>query len=138
MNNSKTNPRAMHFQETRSKRLFEISEDYTELINELIENCGKARVCDIAREMGVSHVSVIRTIKRLCRDGYLQKDSHLIELTPKGKELAIFSKQKHLILTEFLLKLGVPASVVATDVEGIEHFISPITLEAIRSHMKTL
>ena len=83
-------------------------------------------------------MSVIRTIKRLSRDGYLLKNSHLIELTPKGKELAIFSKQKHQILTEFLLKLGIPESVVATDVEGIEHFISPITLEALQNHMKTL
>lgn len=128
--------RATPFKETRSKRLFEIAEDYTELIDDLIALNGQARVCDISRDIGVSHVSVIKTLKRLIRDGYLHRDDQKIDLTPKGKEMAIFSKKKHQILSDFLRKLGVPEEIVATDVEGIEHYISLTTLEAIYSHMK--
>lgn len=133
---SKISERAVHFRETRGKRVFEIAEDYTELIFDLIENRGEARVCDIAREMGISHVSVLKTIKRLVRDDFLYKNSQDIRLTPKGENTAIFSKRKHLILSQFLLKLGVPEHIVATDVEGIEHHISRTTLEAIDAHMK--
>lgn len=126
--------RAKHFKETRIQRQKEIAEDYTEMIADLIESKAKARVCDIAKQMGISHVSVLKTIKKLIRDGYLVKGIHpLIELTEKGKSTAVFSKKKHLVLYEFLLKLGIPEDIVAIDVEGIEHHISPETLQAIES-----
>lgn len=129
--------RAEHFKQTRQNRLIEVVEDYTELINDLIQTNGQARVCDIARQLGVSHVSVLKTIKKLIRDGYVTKNAaNEILLTRQGKELASFSKKKHLVLTEFLLKLGVPEQIVATDVEGIEHYISPETLDAIHNHMQ--
>ena len=135
---SKNSGRAESFIKTRSNRLFELAEDYTEMVADLIEAQAQARVCDIAREMGISHVSVLKAVRRLIREGYLMKDlSKAIDLTPKGREMAIYSKKKHQILSEFLLKLGVPESIVAVDVEGIEHYISPDTLEAIAAHMKT-
>lgn len=134
----KNNDRAAHFKETRINRLFEIAEDYTELIMDLIKDQGHARICDMAREMGISHVSVLRTIKRLVRDGYLVKNTNrCIELTPKGSEMGFFAKKKHLILTQFLLSLGIPEHIVATDVEGIEHYISPTTLKAIEAHISS-
>lgn len=132
----KSSKRAAHFKETRNNRHNEIAEDYTELIADFIDSAGQVRVCDIAREMGISHVSVLKTIRKLIRDGYIKKGASDIELTPKGKELADFSKKKHLILSDFLLKLGVPEHIVATDVEGIEHHISYITLDAIEAYMK--
>lgn len=134
--NSKNSVRAAHFKETRNNRLSEISEDYTELINDLSETQGQVRICDISRELGVSHVSVLKTVRRLIQDGYLYKNFRYIGLTPKGKEMAVSSKRKHLILSDFLRKLGVPESIAATDVEGIEHYISSTTLEAIYSHME--
>jgi DtxR family manganese transport transcriptional regulator len=130
--------RAVHFKETRLQRLVEIAEDYTELIGDLIQMQGQARVCDIAREMGISHVSVLKTLKKLIRDGYILKEEHQIHLTSKGQQMAAFSKKKHLVLSQFLIKLGVPEEIVATDVEGFEHHISVITLEAIEAHMLTL
>lgn len=137
MDTMKSSRRADHFKETRNNRLLEIAEDYTELIADLINTEGKARVCDIAREMGVSHVCVLKTLKRLIRDGYIMKNSQgFIDLTPEGKEMAIFSKKKHLILSEFFIKIGVPRHIVATDVEGIEHHISSRTLAALEAHMK--
>jgi len=134
----KISARSEHFKKIRARRTLAIAEDYTELVADLIETKGNVKVCDIAQNMGVSHVSVLRTLKRLVRDGYLTYDAlRCIELTQKGKEVAVFSKQKHLVLTEFFLRLGVPGHIVATDVEGIEHYISPTTLEALIAHMCT-
>jgi len=135
--NTKSNERASYFREARNNRFFEIAEDYTELIADLIEVQGHARVCDIAKAMGISHVSVLKTVKRLIRDGYLAKTfDRQIELTSEGKRTASFSKRKHHILSAFLRKLGVPEHVVAADVEGIEHHISLTTLNAIVAHMQ--
>ncbi len=135
---AKKNERALHFKEARKNRLIEIVEDYTELIADLIDTKGQARICDIANAMGISHVSVLKTIKRLTRDGYISKisDKHLV-LTPEGMQTALFSKKKHQILSAFLLRLGVPENIAATDVEGIEHHISFTTLNAIIAHMQT-
>lgn len=125
-------PRSLPFKKTRAKRLVETAEDYTELIYELINSKGEARTCDVAREMGVSHVTAIKAIKRLVRDGFAQTQSHQpITLTLKGEALAIKSRQRHEILIQFLTKLGVSAEVAAADVEGIEHYISEETLAAI-------
>jgi DtxR family manganese transport transcriptional regulator len=130
--------RATHFKEARMQRLAEIAEDYTELIADLIATDGQARVYAIAREMGISHVSVLKSVKRLIRDGYLLREENLITLTPKGKELAAFSKRKHDVLSAFLSKLGVPEAIAASDVEGIEHHISPPTLAAIEKLLDQL
>jgi DtxR family manganese transport transcriptional regulator len=117
----------------------EIAEDYTELIANIIEAKGMARVCDVSREMGISHVSVLRTLKRLVRDGYLLKGEETgITLTSKGEEMATLSKKKHTVLTAFLRKLGVPEHIASIDVEGLEHYISHTTLYAIEEHLKVL
>ncbi|HSW87013.1 MAG TPA: iron dependent repressor, metal binding and dimerization domain protein [Rhabdochlamydiaceae bacterium] len=131
--------RAIPFRETRRiHRVCESAEDYTELIADLIKIQEQVRVCDVARKMGISHVTVLKTIKRLIRDGYVTKNRNFLELTLKGKETAVFSQKRHLILSAFLLKLGVPKEVVATDVEGIEHHVSAKTLQAIEDHLEQL
>jgi DtxR family manganese transport transcriptional regulator len=50
--------------------------------------------------------------------------------------MAVYSKRKHEVLTAFLLKLGIPKEIAEIDVEGIEHYISPETLQAIEEHLK--
>lgn len=127
--------RSIHFKETRIRRDFVIVEDYTRLIADLIETNGKARVCEIAREMGVSHVSVIKNIRRLIQNGYLIKnDQGIIQLTYKGNQIAAFTKKKYQIISNFLLILGVPEKTVAVDAEGIKHYVSALTLEAIKNY----
>ncbi len=129
--------RVEQFKEARKVRLLEVAEDYTELVDDLIKEAGKARVCDLSKIMGVSHVSVLKAVNRLIRDGYLVKNSQqTIELTDKGKTTALFSKRKHLVLSEFFQMLGIPDQIAAIDVEGIEHHISETTLEALQRHMK--
>ncbi len=131
--------RAAHFRAIRSQHFVEAAEDYTELIADLIESRGEARTGEIAKEMGITHVTALRTIKRLQRDGYVKTSPHRpVELTAKGKKLAAYSKQRHQLLIEFLVKIGVPKNAAAVDVEGIEHHVSPRTLKAIQAHMKKL
>jgi DtxR family manganese transport transcriptional regulator len=118
---------------TRAQHLKETAEDYTELIAELIQSKGEARTCDIARHMSISHVTALKSIRRLQKEGYLETAPHQpIVLTRKGKNLAAFAKKRHSLLIEFLRKIGVPDDVAAADAEGMEHHISPQTLEAIK------
>jgi DtxR family manganese transport transcriptional regulator len=127
--------RFIHFKETRIRRDFVIVEDYTRLISDLIETNGKARVCEIAREMGVSHVSVIKNIRRLIQNGYLIKnDQGIIQLTYQGTKVADFTKEKHQTIFRFLLDLGVPEQVANIDAEGAKHYVSMATLTAIQTH----
>ena len=139
MSNNKQKSRVSAFKETRKSHLFESAEDYTELVADLIEAKGQARVKDIAEFFGISHVTALRTIDRLQREGYLFTEPRApIELTTKGAKLAQFCKTRHEILIEYFIALGVPEKVAAIDVEGVEHHISKITLEKIKQHLKKL
>ena len=129
--------KAKQFKALRKQHSLESAEDYTELIHELIEKNGEARTGVIARELGISHVTALRTIKRLQEQGYVTTARQKpVELTAKGKKLALYSKEKHEILLEFLVKLGVPKKVADIDVEGIEHHVSKITLDRIKHFLK--
>jgi len=141
--NSKTSLKTLQknkpFDAVRNHHSNETAEDYTELIADLILTKGEARIGEIAKSMGISHVTALRSVQRLHRDGYVISQSHQpIQLTEKGKLLAAYAKQRHLLLLEFLKKLGVPETQAAIDVEGMEHHVSEITLKAIEQHMKVL
>ena len=129
--------KAKQFKVLRKQHSLESAEDYTELIHELIEESGEARTGKIAKELGISHVTALRTIKRLQQQGYVNTSRQKpVELTAKGKKLALYSKKRHEILLEFLIKLGVPKKVADIDVEGIEHHVSKITLDRIKEFLK--
>lgn len=128
--------KALPFITTRTRNTQEISEDYTRLIQELIEEKGEARTCDIAENLGVSHVTVIRTLQRLKKQGFvITKPHHPVTFTKKGKKLGIFTKKRHQILMQFLRKLGVPENIARIDAEGMEHHLSRETLDAIKQHL---
>ena len=131
--------KAQPFIETRSHHESELAEDYVEIIAELISLRGQARVSDIARCLGVSHVTVVRTLERLKKKGFLCSDPHApISLSNEGLELAKFCKERHLFLLEYLTALGVPENVAAIDVEGMEHHISQTTIEAFQKQLQLL
>lgn len=135
----KSSVRAKPFIETRNHHLSELAEDYVEIISDLILLKGEARVSDISEYLGVSHVTVVRTIERLKKKGYLHSAHHQpVTLTDEGRKLAMFSKERHLFLLKYLTSLGVPEEVAAIDVEGMEHHISQITMDAFRHHLKKL
>lgn len=131
------NKRSNPFRETRAHHSNEAAEDYTELVADLIELKGEARICDIARQLGISHVTAIRTTRRLRQLGYLNADeSKPISLTKKGKATARYCKRRHNLLLRFLIGLGVPKTVAEIDVEGMEHHISHVSLRAIEKNLK--
>lgn len=117
----------------RSDHATELAEDYVEAIAEVIEAKGACRAVDLARHFGVSHVTVNRTIGRMQRDGYVDTQPYApIELTAKGKRIAKKSKERHEVVFQFLVAMGVSDGVAAVDAEGIEHHVSAETLQAMR------
>jgi DtxR family transcriptional regulator, manganese transport regulator len=133
-NKTKKLKRSSAFNATRKHHMSETAEDYVELIAELIQSTGEARICNIARHLGISHVTAIRSVRRLKNEGYVEVDSHKpVSLTEKGKKLAKFSQERHRILVEFLKIIGVPSEVAEIDAEGAEHHISTTTLQCMRN-----
>lgn len=123
----------------REQHQKESAEDYTELIEDLIQQKGEARTCEIARHMNISHVSAVKALRRLQREGYLETTPHQpVVLTEKGKSLAAYSKARHVFLIEFFTYLGVPDEIVSKDVEGMEHHISEETMNALKNHLKKI
>jgi DtxR family transcriptional regulator, manganese transport regulator len=116
---------------TRQQHAQERAQDYVETIAELIACHGEARATDLARSLGVTHVTVIRTVERLQRKGLVTTHPYRsIFLTTAGRELAAKAKARHETVIAFLEALGVSPSVARADAEGIEHHVSTETLLA--------
>ena len=126
------------FAQVRNARNTETAEDYTEMIAELINNTGEARVVDLAERFGVTSPTVNSIIRRLVRDGFVEsKPYRSIFLTDKGKKLAEFCKKRHEIVYNFLIKIGVNEDVAKNDAEGLEHHVSAETLAVFEKFNKT-
>ncbi len=124
-------PLARVSRRTRQEHTQETAQDYVELIAEMIARTGEARVTDLARSLGVTHVTVARTIQRLQREGLgTSLPYRSIFLTEAGRRLSEESRQRHEIVVAFLLSLGIPEAVARSDAEGIEHHVSRETLAA--------
>ena len=115
---------------TRRDHSTETAEDYVEAVAEIVQKNNVCRVIDLARYFGVSHVTVTRIVARLHEQGLLMTEAYRpVELTPKGRRLAKKSRERHETVYQFLLAIGVDAKTAAIDAEGIEHHVSPSTLE---------
>ena len=124
---------AENLAQTRRENANEVAEDYVEAIADLAAEMGEARVVDLARRLGVSHVTVNRTVARLQRAGLVRsKPYRAIFLTQTGRELAAACKSRHQTVEEFLRSLGISERVAERDAEGLEHHVSPETLAAFR------
>ncbi len=127
---------AERFGHVRDAHQRELAEDYVELIADLIEQRGEARVVDLAGCLGVTNATVNNAIQRLRRDGLVtSKPYRSIFLTEQGKELAESSRERHRVVREFLISLGVDAQTADTDAEGIEHHVSDVTLGVFRTYL---
>lgn len=128
--------RAERFRRVRDAHQTELAEDYVELIADLIDETGEARVVDLAGRLGVTNATVNNTIQRLQRDGLVTaKPYRSIFLTEQGEVLAATSRERHRLVVEFLVALGVAAETAEQDAEGIEHHVSDSTLEAFRAFL---
>ena len=115
----------------------ERAQDYVETIAELIAKTGEARLTDLARGLGVTHVTANRTLKRLQRQGLVTSEPYRsIFLTTTGRTLAKESRDRHDVVVRFLRSLGVRSSVAESDAEGIEHHVSDDTLAAFVRHLR--
>lgn len=125
------------YRKVRRDHASELAEDYVELIDDLIAECGEARIVEIARRMGVSHVTANKTVGRLQRDGLVQRRPYrAIFLTEAGQRLAERSRERHQLVHAFLRAIGVPQQQASIDAEGIEHHISDATLRAMSRFLK--
>lgn len=125
------------FQRTREDHSREKAEDYVELIDALIRETGEARAVDLAGRLGLSHVTVTKTIQRLQRDGFVTSQPYRsIFLTEAGAALAATARERHALVHRFLLALGVSEETANLDTEGIEHHVSAETLGAMRRFLE--
>ena len=124
---------------TRSANGSETSQDYVEVIADLIEKTGEARAVDIARRLGVTHVTVVKTIARLQRRELVTTQPYRsIFLTKSGRKLAQEARRRHQIVLKFLIALKVRPETAAADAEGLEHHVSEETLDALEKYTSTL
>ena len=116
--------------------LQESGEMYLETILILSRKNGQVRSVDISEYMSYSKPSVSRAVGLLKKEGFItvEKDG-FIHLTDKGLTQAEKILDRHTILTQMLIKLGVPREIASNDACRIEHVVSDETFEAIRNHL---
>jgi DtxR family manganese transport transcriptional regulator len=128
---------AESFRRSRRDRATEVVQDYVEAIADLLATAGEARVTDLARKLGVTHVTVNRTLFRLRHAGYVNtRPYRAIFLTDIGRKLAAESKQRHETVVAFLQSLGISRRAAQLDAEGIEHHVSPETMAAFERRLR--
>lgn len=117
----------MHLQES--------GEMYLETILILLKKNPSVRSIDVGEYMGYTKPSVSRAIGLLKDGGFVIADKDgFLSLTDAGKEVAEKTYERHTLLTEFFVRLGVNKDVAAEDACKIEHDISDETFEAIKKH----
>ena len=125
------------FERIRRAHQSEVAEDYVEMIAELIEETGEARSVDLASRFGVTSPTVNATIQRLQREGLVEsKPYRSIFLTQAGTQLAKESRDKHRVVRDFLIAIGVDNDVAEQDAEGVEHHVSEETLSKFKEFLK--
>ena len=108
------------------------AEDYLERIHELIEEKGYARVVDIASSLEVKQASVTSMVQKLGELGYLNYEKYRgLVLTDKGREVATGIQKRHETLSRFFSLFGLDAETQKHDIEGIEHHLSPATVDVL-------
>lgn len=118
----------------RQDHQLENAEDYVELIEEMQRRTGAAHAIDIANHLGISHVTVHKTVKRLKAAGYVSAEPYrAISLTESGLALARESRERHEVTLAFLRALGASEETALNDAEGIEHHVSPELLGRMKA-----
>ena len=126
------------FRNIRNAHDVENTEDYLELISDMLNKTGEARIVDIANKFDIAQATANKTIKRLKIQGYLEKEPYRsIFLTLKGQQIASKSKRRHKIVYDFLINLGLGKKIAQLDSEGIEHHVSEFTLKKLEKFNKT-
>ena len=116
--------------------LQESGEMYLETIYLLTEENQNVRSIDVCEHMGFSKPSVSRAVGLLKAGGYISVDKDgYITLTEIGREVAIKMYDRHKLLTDFLVSLGVDKQTATTDACKIEHHISDESFNALKRYI---
>jgi Mn-dependent DtxR family transcriptional regulator len=108
------------------------AEDYLERIHELIQEKGYARVVDIASSLKITQASVTSMVQKLGDLGFLNYEKYRgLILTEKGLKVAAGIQRRHETLSRFFSLFGLDAKTQQRDIEGIEHHLSPATVEIL-------
>ena len=113
-------------------------QNYLELIYELSLDGKKARVSDIAKQLGVSKPSVNNAVVVLAKDGYVDYEKYAdIKLTDKGRKTAEFICSKHQTIKQLFIEvLNIDEKIADTDACLIEHVISDESIKAMQEFME--
>ena len=115
------------------------AEDYLESILILQEQYGQVRSIDIVNQLGFSKPSVSIAMKKLRESGYIEMDSDgYIRLLPAGAEIAERIYERHRLLTDFFVYLGVGQGTAAADACKVEHDLSAETFEKIKEYARRI
>ena len=117
-------------------RLQESGEMYLESIYVLSKAQGTVRSIDISEYMGYSKPSVSRAVNLLKNGGYITMDKdNLISLTESGMEIAQKIFERHTLIANLLIRLGVSEKTAAEDACKLEHAISDESFEALKRYV---
>ena len=138
MSNETARASAAKFDRIRQAHQSEVAEDYVEMIAELIAENGEARTVDLAARFGVTSPTVNAIIQRLQRENLVEtRPYRSIFLTEAGETMARQAQERHQVVRDFLVTIGVPAPIAEEDAEGVEHHVSPETLAVFARIIKS-
>lgn len=124
-------------QEESYLKIHESAENYLETILMLSRKQSYVRSIDIANELGFSKPSVSVAMKNLRTSGHiLVNEAGHISLTESGQMIAESVLERHKVLSEMLIRLGVDVEIASEDACRIEHVISKESFEAIKAHIE--
>ena len=127
----KPEAQAKRFGKMRAERSNALLEDYVELIADLFAANGEARATDVARRQGVTHPTALKNIARLRRQGLVTARPYRgLFLTEAGQKLADDTRARHRLVVDLLMAVGAPREAAEADAEGMEHYVSEVTLKA--------
>ena len=117
---------------------FESSENYLESILVLSQRIPHVRAVDIAAEMNFSKPSVSVAMKNLRNKNHISIDNYgFITLTPSGREIATAVYERHTVLSNWLISMGVAPEVAAEDACKMEHQISNESFQALKRYIES-
>ena len=118
-------------------KIHESAEDYLEMILVLQRKKGAVRSIDIAREMNFSKPSVSIAMKKLREENLITiNDGREIELTDEGKQIAEQIYERHVVLSQVLMSIGVEETTAVKEACRIEHVISQDSFEKLKAACK--
>ena len=117
------------------EKFHQSAEDYLESILLISRKQSVVHRIDVARDLGVSGAAVNKAVKILLEKGYVQEDGKHLKLTSAGEKYAGEVFEKHCIIKDFLLSLGISEATAEEDACHMEHLLSKETVAAMKKRL---